>query len=293
MHMFSQVEDLSPQPDREPSTTDRTLSVTSAGVTDRGQLRQKNEDQFAITEVRRVLRVRQSSISQPELLVGEQLSHLFVVADGMGGHKAGDVASAMAVAGIENLVLNTMGWLFSLPGDAVLDEMREALRTTDRWLEEAGGRQPELHGMGTTLTVAYLTGQTLYLAHAGDSRCYLWRNGHLEQLTQDHTIVARLLHDGAITPEQAARHNMRNVVMNAVGGGTRGVEPEVHKHAVGPGDILLLCTDGLTKLVSDDDIEELLGGSGTPASKSQALVDEANQRGGDDNITVVVAAFDA
>ena len=133
--------------------------MLSHGLTDQGQVRSQNEDQFAITEVRRVLRVRQSSISQPEVLLGDQLGHLLVVADGMGGHQAGEVASAMAVAGIENLVLNTIGWLFRLRGEGVLNELREALRTTDRWLEEAGGRQPELHGMGTTLTMAYVTGR--------------------------------------------------------------------------------------------------------------------------------------
>jgi PPM family protein phosphatase len=196
------------------------------------------------------------------------------------------------VAGIENLILNTMGSLCRLRGEGVLNELCEALRTTDRWLEEAAGRQPELQGMGTTLTMAYVTGRALYVAHAGDSRCYRWRDGRFEQLTQDHTVVARLLSEGAITAEEAARHSLRNVVMNAVGGGTRGVEPEVHKHAINPGDRLLLCTDGLTKMLSDNQIAAVLGGPGSPAGKSQLLVDEANRRGGDDNITVVIAHFE-
>ncbi len=292
MQMTSELPHDDAEPSREPAGPEGGLRVLSGGVTDRGQVRQKNEDQFAITEVRRLLRVRQSSLSQPEVMMGDQLGHLLVVADGMGGHKAGDVASAMAVAGIENLVLNTIGWLFCLRGEGVVGELRDALRTTDRWLEEAGGRKPELHGMGTTLTMAYCTGRALYVAHAGDSRCYRWRQGELTQLTQDHTIVARLLSDGAITPEQAAHHDMRNVIMNAVGGGTRGVEPEVHKHSVEAGDILLLCTDGLTKMLTDGEIAQVVGGPGSPAGKSQLLVDEANARGGDDNITVVIAQFD-
>jgi PPM family protein phosphatase len=276
-------------------TTEKTpsvpLRVVSHGVTDRGQQRQKNEDQFAITEVRRVLRVRQSSLEQPEVMLGDQLGHLFIVADGMGGHQAGEVASAMAVAGIENLVLNTIGWLFQLRGDGVLRELHQALRTTDRWLEEAALREPQLHGMGTTLTVAYATDHCLYVAHAGDSRCYRLRDGELQQLTQDHTVVARLVSDGAITAEQAATHRLRNVVMNAVGGGKRGVDPEVHKHGLQPGDIWLLCTDGLTKMLNDEEIAERLAGSGTPAEKGEMLVDEANRRGGEDNITVVIAEF--
>jgi PPM family protein phosphatase len=289
--MQTSSEAVTPRPTGE-TAPQGTLRVLSAGATDRGQLRSKNEDQFAITEVRGVLRVRQSSVSQPEVQVGDQLGHLLIVADGMGGHQAGEVASAMAVTGIENLVLNTIGWLCRLRGEGVLNELREALRTTDRWLEEAAGRQPELQGMGTTLTMGYVTGRTLYLAHAGDSRCYRWRAGKLEQLTQDHTVVARLLSDGAITAEEAAHHSLRNVVMNAVGGGTKGVEPEVHKHVVAAGDRLLLCTDGLTKMLPDTDIAAIVGGPGSPAGRSQLLVDEANRRGGEDNITVVVVDFE-
>jgi protein phosphatase len=268
------------------------LRVVSHGTTDRGQVREANEDQFAIAEVRRVLRVRQSSLTQPEVMLGDQLGHLFVVADGMGGHRGGEVASAMAVVGIENLLLNTIGWLFRLRGDGVLNELREALQTTDRWVEEAADRQPELQGMGTTLTMAYSTGTTLYVAHAGDSRCYLQRGGRLTRLTRDHTLVDRLVTDGILTPEQAARHQMSNVVTNAVGGGQQGVHPEVHKHALEPDDHVLLCTDGLTRLVKDEEIAAILDGTTPLSDACERLVDEANARGGDDNITVVVARFE-
>jgi serine/threonine protein phosphatase PrpC len=141
------------------------------------------------------------------------------------------------------------------------------------------------------LTMAYATERCLYVAHVGDSRCYRFRDGELQQLTQDHTVVARLVSDGAITPEQAATHSLRNVVMNAVGGGKRGVDPEVHKHALEAGDVWLLCTDGLTKMLSDKEIAERLAGPGTPVEKGQSLVDEANRRGGEDNITVLIAEF--
>ena len=268
---------------------DRPLRLTTYGLTDRGQVREKNEDQFAITEVRRVLRVRQSSLEQPEVLLGDQLGHLIIVADGMGGHQAGDVASAMAVAGIENLVLNTIGWLFRLRGEGVLKELCEALVTTDRWVEEAADRDVGLHGMGTTVTLAYVTGRALYVAHVGDSRCYLFRDGDLEQLTHDHTIAGLLLSDGAITADQAAHHSMRNVVTNAVGGGRTGVDPEVHKQAIAAGDLILICTDGLTELMSDEEIAAALAEDASPEQTCRRLVDEANQRGGSDNITVVIA----
>jgi serine/threonine protein phosphatase PrpC len=270
----------------------RTLRVLSHGLTDRGQERAGNEDQFVIAEVRRVLRVQQSSIPQPESLLGEPLGQLLVVADGIGGHKGGDYASALAVVGIENLLLNTLGWLCRLQGDGVLSELHEALRAADRWVEEAAGRRPDLRGMGTTLTLAYVAGTTLYVAHAGDSRCYRWRRGQLQPLTSDHTLVARMVDNGLITQEQAEHHEMRNVVTNAVGGGKPAVEPEVHKHTVLPGDVVLLCTDGLTGHLSNDDISHVLAAEQTPAEACRILVEEANGRGGHDNITVVVARFD-
>jgi protein phosphatase len=270
----------------------RTLRVSSHGLTDIGQQRAANEDQFAIAEVRRVLRVQQSSIPQPESLLGEPLGQILVVADGIGGHRGGDYASTLAVMGIENLLLNTLGWLCRLQGEGVLHELHEALRAADRWVEEAAGKRPELEGMGTTLTMAYVTGNTLYIAHAGDSRCYRWRRGRLEQLTRDHTLVQRMVSGGMITPEAAEHHQLRNVVTNAVGGGTSGVEPEVHKHTVAAGDRVLLCTDGLHGVVSEERISEMLG-SDQPPAICQALIDEANARGGPDNITAIVARFDA
>jgi serine/threonine protein phosphatase PrpC len=268
---------------------ERPLRLQTHGLTDRGQVREKNEDQFAITEVRRVLRVCQSSLKQPEVLLGDQLGHLMIVADGMGGHQAGDVASAMAVAGIENLVLNTIGWLFRLRGEGVLKELCETLVTADRWVEEAADRDEGLQGMGTTVTLAYVTGRALYVAHAGDSRCYLFRDGELEQLTQDHTIAGQLLSGGAITADQAAHHSMRNVVTNAVGGGHTGVNPEVLKRGIAAGDLILICTDGLTELVSDEEIAAMLAEGGSPEQLCRELVDEANRRGGNDNITAIVA----
>jgi serine/threonine protein phosphatase PrpC len=270
----------------------RALVVSSHGLTDLGQQRRANEDQFVIAEVRRMLKVQQSSIPQPESLLGDSLGQLLMVADGIGGNRGGDVASTMAVMGIENLLLNTLGWLCRLHGEGVLRELHQALRAADRWVEEAAGGRPDLHGMGTTLTMGYVTGTTLYLAHAGDSRCYRWRLGRLERLTQDHTLVQRLVNGGVLTAAAAEHHELRNVVTNAVGGGTTGVEPEVHKHSLAAGDIVLLCTDGLTGLLSDEEIAAVLARGPTPAETCHALVDEANRRGGPDNITVVIARFD-
>ena len=276
--------------EREP-----VLSVATFGITDPGRVRERNEDHFVIAEIRRVLRIRQSSLPQPTSLVGERLGHLFVVADGMGGHQGGEYASAMAVASVENIVLNSIGWLFRLRGEGVLSEFQEALRATDRWVTEAAQRQPELQGMGTTLTVAYVTDNVMYIAHAGDSRCYLFRAGRLERLTRDHTFVATLVSEGVLAPEEASRHHMRNIVTNAVGGDTRGVAPEVRKQVIAAGDLVLLCSDGLTEMLSDEQIAAQLNADHkrAPEAVCRALVDSANRAGGTDNITAVLARFDA
>jgi serine/threonine protein phosphatase PrpC len=277
---------------RAEAGAERALRVTTHGMTDRGQERSSNEDHFAIAHVQRVLRVSQSSLTQPEVLLGDQLGHLLVVADGMGGHQGGEYASALAVAGIENLLLNTISWLSRLKGAAVLDELRQALQITDRWVGEEARRTPGLRGMGTTLTMAFVTGRQLYVAHAGDSRCYRWRGGALERLTRDHTLVEQMVTEGMINAEEAAHHSMRNVVTNAVGGGHVGVDPEVHKHTTKAGDVILLCTDGLSGELSDEEIGAVLSRGAAPEQMCRELVDEANARGGPDNITVVIARFD-
>jgi serine/threonine protein phosphatase PrpC len=283
-----------PTIDRRAADQGPVLHVSSHGLTDTGQVRSHNEDQFVIAEIRRMLRIRHSSLQQPSALMGERIGHLFMVADGMGGHQAGEYASAMAVASVENIILNTIGWLFRLQGEGVLAEFKEAVRATDRWVTEAAQRQPELKGMGTTLTLGYVTDAVLYIAHVGDSRCYLFRGKRLERLTRDHTYVESLVSEGLLKPEEAVHHRMRNIITNAVGGDTSGVQPEVHKHVIAPGDAILLCSDGLSEMVSDEDIaEHLAADDATPEAICQALVDKANAAGGTDNITVVLARFNA
>ena len=190
-----------------------------------------------------------------------------VVADGMGGAAAGERASALAVESVEAFALNTLKWFLHLgkadesvlarrapqgPGDrrpAVVDEA------------EANAR---LYGMGTTLTMAYSVGRDLYIVHAGDSRAYLFREGKLEQITSDHTLVQLLVSGGVLSPEDAKHHARRNIVTNVIGGPSAGVHAEIHKVRLEDGDVLLLCSDGLTEPVEDDQIAEVLGPSPTP-----------------------------
>ncbi len=146
--------------------------------------------------------------------------------------------------------------------------------------------------MGTTLTLACAIENVLYIAHAGDSRCYLRRNGTLHQLTRDHTIVNELVAAGIIEIEAARKHELRHMVTNVVGGGSRGVRAEVHKLRIQPDDVILLCTDGLTEAVPHERISAILDSRKEPQTACERLIRAANEAGGFDNITTVVARFD-
>jgi serine/threonine protein phosphatase PrpC len=274
-----------------PLETGRPLTVTSFGLTDVGRSRKHNEDQFVVAELTRAMHLVQSSVPQPRTLLSEKRAHLFMVADGMGGHQAGEQASALAVVAVEDFILNTFRWVFRLQGE-VAAEFQEALRVADaRIFEEAAGH-PELAGMGTTLTLAYTVNSLLYVIHVGDSRCYLFRDGILHQLTRDHTLVQEMVRSGAIAADQAKEHHLRNIITNAVGGHEPGIEVEIHRLLLEPGDQMLLCSDGLTEMLSDAELANLLATEPTPEAASRALVDAANAQGGRDNITALVVRFD-
>jgi protein phosphatase len=271
------------------------LRVRSFGLTDRGRVRPSNEDQFLIGELTRVLTVHQTSVPPAEVQTSDHPACILAVADGMGGHKAGEIASGLTLATIEQFLLNTLRRftnLLSTEEPNALKELQTALlHANNRILEEAA-LHPEWRGMGTTLTLAFAVDWKLFVVHAGDSRCYLFSQGKLHQLTRDHTIVAELVRLGAIPPEAAPRHPYRHVVTNAVGGKQTGVQAEVHKLDLEPEDVVLLCSDGLTEMVGDDRIAAVLGEEADPRRAAQRLVDEANEQGGVDNITVIVARFE-
>jgi serine/threonine protein phosphatase PrpC len=284
-------------PDRPPgSSPTAPPAVRSGGRTDRGLVREANEDHFLIAELARTLWVHQTSLPQPATRHGFHRGHLLLVADGMGGHLAGEVASALSVAFVEDYVLQLLKRLFNLRAadeQTVLRDFQAALREADERLFAEAEQHPEFAGMGTTLTLAYTSGWRLFVAHAGDSRCYLARGGRLWQLTEDHTAVAELARRGAISPQEAARSPYRHVVTNVLGGGTAGVRADVSRTDLCPGDAVLLCTDGLTDLLDDGRLAEILAAEGDPQAACGRLVAAANAAGGRDNVTAVVARFDA
>src|SRR5918999_3491161 len=182
-------------------TASKPLTVTAFGVTDKGKVRTTNEDQFLIAELTKVMRVWQTSLQDPKLQVGEERAHLFLVADGMGGHRAGERASALAVAAIEQFTLDSFRWFFGSDRpeeERVLAQFQSAIRHADARILEEAAEHPELSGMGTTVTMAFHLGAQLCVIHVGDSRAYLFRDGELHQLTQDHTLIADMLRSGAL-----------------------------------------------------------------------------------------------
>src|SRR5687767_13850327 len=233
----------------------RPLTVKAFGVTDTGKVRTTNEDQFLIAELTKAMRVWQTSLPEPKLQVGEERAHLFLVADGMGGHQAGERASALAVAAIEQFTLNTFKWFLGSSGteaQKVLVQFQAAIRQADARLLEESAEHPELSGMGTTVTMAFHLGAQLCVVHVGDSRAYLYRDQELHQLTEDHTVVADMVRSGALRQDQVAGHQLRHTITNVVGGLEPGVKVEARALEVRQGDRLLLRSDGLTEMVTSD-----------------------------------------
>lgn len=271
------------------------LAARSFGLSHPGQVRANNEDVFVVGELARTLIVRHSNFPQPDETHSRHRGHVFVVADGVGGHEAGDVASRLGTACVEEFLLNAFRRFAAAPsgdGQAALSELQAALRRADARLFDAAERHPKWRGMGTTLTMALVTGRRLFVAHAGDSRCYLFSAGTLRQLTADHTFAADMVRSGMITRSQQDHHPWRHVVTNLLGGSEPGVRAEVHLLDLHPGDVLLLCTDGLTEMVPDQDIAAVLKSEVDPEAACRRLIDAANRNGGEDNVTAVVARFD-
>jgi PPM family protein phosphatase len=270
------------------------LVVSSFGATDRGRVRPTNEDHFLIADLVKAMPVRQTSLEEPRARFAEQRGHLFLVADGMGGHRAGEHASALAVTLIEQFALNTFRWfmpLTAMDADDVATDFQQAVERADATIVEAATRHAELRGMGTTLTLAYHDGAELLVIHVGDSRAYLLRHGSLRQITQDHTIVAEMVRRGELDTAEARRHRLRHVITNVVGGFQPGVHADAHSLDVRAGDELLLCSDGLTEMLSHDEITQALRSEPHVEAACTRLISLANERGGKDNITAIVARF--
>jgi len=267
------------------------------GLTHPGQERDVNEDQFLIASLSKSMLIHQTSLPQEnhERLLGTPRGTLLAVADGMGGHGGGDVASSVAVDVMMHYVLNIMPWFFRLDDDNeadLTDELRAALERCHGAVREAAESDESADPrMGTTLTIAYVVWPRLYVVHVGDSRCYLFRRPELQQITKDHTLAQQMVDENVLEAERAEGSKWSNILWNSVGGGSDDMEPDVYKAKLEKGDTLLLCSDGLTQHVDDRGLRELLRSNKDSDTTVKSLVDAANDGGGTDNITAVVARF--
>lgn len=254
------------------------MRITTCAVTDVGRRRQSNEDHF---------------------LVNDELD-LYVVCDGMGGYEGGEIASQIAVDTIEDVVARVEpgagGGQSEGEGEQapVLagEALRYAVRLAGQRIWERGRREETLAQMGTTAVAMRFLANHVVLAHVGDSRAYLVRRGTIRQLTEDHSVVAEFVRLGVVAPENARTHPLKNQISRAVGH-REDVEVDVLVHRVERGDRVLLCSDGLSNLVLDVELAAILAADGPLDAAAAALVALANERGGDDNITLVLAQVDA
>jgi len=213
---------------------------------------------------------------------------LLILADGMGGHSGGEVASQLAVS---TLRASLQPVLASANCEALEQSLRDSIAAADRAILARSLQDPHLHGMGTTLVVGICRPKSICVAHVGDSRAYLLRKGILKQLTQDHSLVAHLLRTGELSTEEARRYPMRNVLVRSVGN-RNTADPDIQTLEWGADDCLMLCSDGLTNMVPEGEILKVLLSFKTIADKCDRLIKVANRRGGKDNVSVILATRD-
>ena len=253
MFCYNQSTEFTRRTDEEVNILAKIFKATHVG-----KVRRNNEDSLIVIE--------------PET---------FVVADGMGGAQAGEVASRMLVEVVKTILTN-------MPAPWNEKNLSQAILVANSKIFETAQRNDELSGMGTTATILSLDGDTAYFAHVGDSRLYLLRDNELRQITEDHSYVETLVRNGEITPQEARVHPMKNVLTQAVGA-VAELYVDAANFSVNKGDMFLLCTDGLTNMVDDETIAKILQSASDPAEE---LIEAALAAGGKDNVTVIVAGVD-
>jgi protein phosphatase len=253
------------------------MRLSSAGRTHVGMKRTHNEDSL------RLLREE----------------NLFIVADGMGGHASGEVASQMSVETLAEFFRATaeddeITWPYKMDKGRKYEENRvvNGIKLSNRRIFESASRDARLKGMGTTIVVLFFVNGLAYIAHVGDSRIYRFRDGQLKQLTEDHSLLNDYIKMKNLTPEEIEAFPHKNVIVRALGM-KETVQVDVAHDVPQPGDIYLLCSDGLSGMVHDDEMAELLNEGGDDLDvKCQRLIDRANEHGGTDNITVILVRYE-
>jgi len=241
------------------------VKITAAGLTDVGIIRSGNEDNFLMVPERGV----------------------FIVADGMGGHAAGEVASEMAV----RIIARELGNPNGMSDAEAADRMRRAIHESNGAIFDRTLTEHDKRGMGTTATAMVVIGDHYLIGQVGDSRAYVLRDGAFIQLTKDHSYVQEQVDAGYLSPEEARTHPYSNVITRCVGANGE-VQPDLYSGALRPSDLYMLASDGLTGMIDDADIKALLTSGQDPETLARELVAEANRRGGLDNITVILIRVD-
>ena len=272
-----------------------SVQIDVSGLSHPGKVRPRNEDHFIVTRIGRYLETVLTSLPSGEVPDrADEAGYAMIVADGMGGHAGGELASLMEIIGLVKLVLAMPELIFLLDETVATDATRRSkrrFRDLNTLLIEHGRQDPAFRGMGTTLTAARIMGRHLQIVHVGDSRAFLLRDDRLIRLTRDHTYVQMLIDSGKLSKEDAVTFGARHLLVNALGGASEDVAVDVDQLKLTSGDRLLLCSDGLTDLVDDDAIRQVLIDCRKSAEACRRLVDLALAAGGKDNVTVVIAGY--
>ncbi len=286
--------DLRPSADRPIRVPSAEVKVEVGALSHVGKIRARNEDHYLVARYGRSLDVMLTNISDGYIPPhSAEIGYGLVVADGMGGAAGGDVASRSAIQDLVHMVLTTPDWIMHGQSpwvEEVMHRMAQRFRDIDQYIGLRAVADPNLSGMGTTMTLACSLGFNMVICHIGDSRAYLFRQGKLNQLTRDMTMAQELIAAGTLTPEQAVTYRFRHVLTQCLGG--HGMASAEAQHVVLlDGDRVLLCTDGLYDMVKNERIAEILEESSQPQVCCEALVNAALAGGGKDNVTVALAQF--
>ena len=276
-------------------TISARTNVDLGAVSHRGKVRPNNEDSFLVTSFERGMNTLMTNLPPGEVPNRYcEKGYTMFVADGIGGRAAGQVAGRTAISAFVDLVIRTPDWIMrpnEQGASEVLRRMEERFSQLPGAFAERARTEPYLSGMGTTMTLAVSLGSDLVIAHVGASRACLFRQGQLLHLTSDQTLAQLLADVGVIRPEEVSKHHGRRMLTGSITSAGDKAQVELHHLKLIDGDQLLLCSDGLTEMVTDAKISEVLENQGTAAAACNALVDHALEAGGKDNVTVVLGRY--
>ena len=262
-----------------------------SGASDTGRRRDSNQDQFLIAQLQKVMRVEKSSLDfGAPTICGDFMGTLMFVADGIGGAPAGDVASRIAIQEVCRFVLNSMHWLHSedpYPSEEFVQDLIAAFERTHRVVRNNAASHFDRIGMGTTLTLGYIVWPNLYVVHVGDSRCYHLHQNELIRITTDQTIGQSLCEKGILKPDEVDESRFGHMLWSCIGA-VENPTAVIYQRRLAAGDVVLLCSDGVTRHLADGQLHDLMSSSLTCEEICDLIVRQCNEAGGEDNITVAL-----